>query len=72
MAEDVYMNKLVKEKVKVSIGTKDNKYYSGYIKSFTEKGLVILDKFEEERYFDFEFIKFIQPFRDNGKKRGEK
>ena len=71
MKEKTYWDKLVKEQIKVSVGTKDKKFYSGYVKDLNEQGFFFLDKFDNEIFFSFDNINFIEPFKSNGKKAGE-
>jgi len=69
METNEYVDKLVKEQIKVSLGTKDKRIFSGIIKSYNEKGITFIDKFQRTYLFDFEFILYIEEFIDrrNGK-----
>jgi hypothetical protein len=69
--EKGYIEKLVKEKVNVKITTKDNKFYAGVIMGLSSKGILFVDKFNNEVYFGFDFIQSIIPTKNNNKKNSE-
>ena len=67
-----YIEKLVKEKRQVKVSVKGNRFYSCIIKGFSEIGILILDKYGMELYFDFSEILRIIPTKDNGNSEGGK
>ena len=63
-----YWKELVEEQTKVSLGTKDRKFYSGYVKSFDDKGIFFIDKFNNGIFISFDNLNFVEPYREeNGK-----
>jgi len=59
-----YWNKLKEKKIKISIKTKDNKFWTGHILECTPTGIILKDKFGAEIFLNFESIFSANPWAE--------
>jgi len=58
-----YWRELKEEKIKVSLGTKNNLFYTGIVLGFTGSGIIFLDREGKKMFLAFDNIKFVEPFK---------
>lgn len=71
MENKTYWEKLKEARTKISVQTKDRKYYSGFVKDCNELGIFFIDKFNNEVFFSYDNIMYMVPCKSNGNSEGE-
>ena len=69
-SEKTYWEELKEKKIKVSIKTKEKRFYSGYVKDYNKEGIIFIDKFGDEVFLSFDSVSFAVPFKENGGENG--
>lgn len=63
-----YWEKLKTAKTKISIQTKDNKFWTGIVLECSDTGIILLDKFGDEIFLNFENIFSANPWSERNNK----
>lgn len=55
--------KFIEQKIKVTILTKNNGFYNGYVLALGDNAILLKDKFDKEIVLDLDFISKIEEAR---------
>ena len=65
MEKEFYERLFLSKKI-VKLTSKDGKFYKGKVAGVSSFGILFIDKFNNEMFFDFDNISKIIPTRENG------